>query len=151
MMPLPGTRVHGVGCPQPSRRWQDGHLALDRRPGVSIQEWIASRRRLTKTLVETDKVSERATAILLKAATESGPDAGDGHDHTSPSPPGTPVRVTRRLAETLVQISELVEPVAEAAQQWLDGKDDVDHDLVSEVREDLAELKDILNAIERLA
>jgi hypothetical protein len=54
-----------------------------------------------------------------------------------------------------VQISELVEPVAEAAQQWLDGKDGVDHDLVSEARENLAaalaELQDLLNAIERPA
>jgi hypothetical protein len=63
--------------------------------------------------------------------------------------------VTRRLAETLVQFSELVEPVAEAAQQRLDGKDHGDHDLVSEAREDLAaalaESQDLLNAIERLA
>jgi hypothetical protein len=45
--------------------------------------------------------------------------------------------------------------VAEAAQQWLDAKDDGDHDLVSEAREDLAaalaESQDLLNAIERLA
>jgi hypothetical protein len=119
------------------------------------QEWIASRRHLTKTLAEMDKVSEQAIPILLKAATEPGPDAGDGHDHTSPSPPSTPVRVTRRLAEALVQISEQIEPVAEAAQQWLDAKDDGDHDLASEAREDLAaalpESEDLLNAIERLA
>ncbi len=48
-----------------------------------------------------------------------------------------------------------LELVAEAAQQWLDAKDDGDHDLVSEAREDLAaalaESQDLLNAIERLA
>jgi len=52
-------------------------------------------------------------------------------------------------------MSELMEPVAEVAQQWLDAKDDGDHDLVSEAREDqaagLAESEDLLNAIERLA
>ena len=41
--------------------------------------------------------------------------------------------------------------MAEAAQQWLDAKDDGDHDLVSEAREDraaaLAESQDLLNAI----
>jgi hypothetical protein len=120
------------------------------------QQWIATRRHLTKTLAEMDKVSEQAIAILLKAATEPEPDAGGGHDHTSHSPPASkPVGVTRRLAEALLQISELVEPVAEAAQQWLDAKDDGDHDLVSEAREDLAaalaESEDLLNAIERLA
>jgi hypothetical protein len=48
-------------------------------------------------------------------------------NHTSPSPPASiPVRVTRRLAEALVQISDQIEPVAEAAQQWLDAKDDGD-------------------------
>jgi hypothetical protein len=138
-----------VGGKTVTRRLTEGQASLYR-------EWIASRRHLTKTLAEMDKVSEQAIAILLKAASEPGPDAGDGHDHSSPSPPAsTPVRVTRRLAEALVQIFEQIEPVAEAAQQWLDAKDDGDHDLVSEAREDLAaalaESEDLLNAIERLA
>src|SRR5262249_6225001 len=48
-----------------------------------------------------------------------------------------------------------VDPVAEAAQQWLDARDDDDRDLVAEAREELAaalaESKDLLNAIEHLA
>src|SRR5262249_10224293 len=160
----PGCRCQADPPQQHGPYWQwsrvIGGKTVTRRLTASqaslYQQWIATRRRLTKTLAEMDKVSEQAIPILLKDATKPSTDAGDGHDHASASPKSsTPLRMTRRLAETLVQISELVDPVAEAAQQWLDARDDDDRDLVAEAREELAaalaESKDLLNAIEHLA
>ncbi len=63
--------------------------------------------------------------------------------------------MTRQLADALVHVSELMGPVAEAAQQWLDAKDEGDRDLLAEARQDLdaalAESGDLPAAIERLA
>ncbi len=130
-----------------TRRLSEGQARL-------YQEWIANRRRLAKTLAEMDRVSQQAAAILLQEA--RAPGDGDGHEHASASPrPDTTFRVTRRLAQTLVQLPELVDPVAEAAQEWLDTQDEGDSDEVAEARHDLAtaltESGALLDAVKSLA
>jgi hypothetical protein len=104
------------------------------------QEWIANRRRLTRILAEMDKVSERAATILLQQA--DGPNAGsgepqEGHPNGSGSQHRPTLQATRQLAEGLIQISEMVSPVVDAAQQWLEAKADGDRELIAETREEL--------------
>jgi hypothetical protein len=41
------------------------------------------------------------------------------------------------MAEALVQLAELVEPVAELAQEWIEAKDDDDHAAIVEARDRL--------------
>jgi len=41
------------------------------------------------------------------------------------------------MAEALMQLADLVEPVAELAQEWLESKDDGDREAVAEARERL--------------
>lgn len=121
------------------------------------QEWIANRRRITMTLAKMDKVSQQAAAILLHEATTTPNLAGraDQDRHPHGSFPDTPARVNRHLAEALVHLAELLDPVAEAAQQWLDAKDDADRDLVAETSRDLVatltQSADLLEALERSA
>jgi hypothetical protein len=122
------------------------------------QEWIGNRRRLTKMLAEMEKVSQQAASILLRTNGTAAPtdDAGHARGNAAEDPAAaTTLRVTRQLAEALVQVSELMGPVAEAAQQWLDAKDEGDRDLVAEARQDLeaamAESGDLPTAIEGLA
>jgi len=121
------------------------------------QTWIANRRRLTRIMAEMDKVSEQAATILLEQA--DAPDAGPGqaqpeHPHGSGSPPRPAFPVTRQLAEGLVQVSEMVSPVVDAAQQWLDAKADGDRELIAEAREELetalAESSDLMPTMARL-
>jgi hypothetical protein len=118
-------------------------------------EWIANRRRLTKILAEMDKVSERAATILLQQSDRPTPgpsEQPDGSIAASVRQPAFPV--TRPLAELLVQVSELVSPLAEAAQQWLEAKDDGDRELLAEARETLdmtmAESPELIPTLARL-
>ena len=115
------------------------------------QEWIANRRRITRTLAEMDKVSQQAATILLREAAAT--DQADQDRALGATPPDTPGRVNKHLAEALVRLAELVDPVAETAQLWLDAKDDDDLDLLSETRHDLAMAisADLLEALDRLA
>jgi hypothetical protein len=129
-----------------TRRLTEGQARL-------YQEWIANRRRLAKTLAEMDRVSQQAATILLQEARTSAPTDPDGdQDQASPSPT---VRVTEHLADTLVRLPELMDPVAEAAQEWLDAKGEGDRDRLAEARQSLATaLADsgaLLDAIESLA
>lgn len=132
-----------------TRRLTEGQARL-------YQEWIANRRRLAETVAEMDKVSQQAATVLLQEA--RGPesaDRNDGPDQASTSPKTVPaVRVTERLAGTLARLPELMEPVAEAAQEWLDAKDDGDRDHLAEARQSLttalAESGTLLDAVESL-
>lgn len=102
------------------------------------QGWIANRRRLTKILTEMDKVSERAATILLQQPGAHSSDPAPGQEGAVPGPVRQPaLRMTRQLAEGLIQISELVSPVADAAQQWLEAKDDGDRELIAQAQEEL--------------
>jgi hypothetical protein len=117
------------------------------------QEWIANRRGITRTLAEMDKVSQQAAIILLREAAATNLAAHSDQDQAPLDlTPDTPGRVNRYLAEALVRVAELVDPVAETAQQWLDAKDDDDLDLLSETRHDLAMAisTDLLEALDRL-
>jgi hypothetical protein len=122
------------------------------------QQWIANRRRLTDLLDQIDSLSQQAAVILLQdAAGQPGPAIEHHRDSSGSAADDTTVRVTRRLAEVLVRTSELLEPVAEAAQQWLDAKDDGDPDLLADARADLtstlappSELLDLLQRLPRL-
>ena len=120
------------------------------------QEWIANRRRLTRTLAEMDKLSQQAAAILLReaTATDLAPQADQDPALGDPAPQ-TLGRPNRHLAEALVRLTELLDPLAETAQQWLDARDDDDLDLVSETRRDLAialaQSTDLFQALDRLA
>lgn len=122
-----------------------------------FQQWIANRRRLNDILVQMDDLSQQAAAILLQ---ESGDHAGTATgDHGSAGGRAdATLRVTRQLADALVRTSELLEPVAEAAQQWLDAKDDGDRDALADARADLtaaltppSDLFDLLQRLSRLA
>jgi hypothetical protein len=120
------------------------------------QEWIANRRRITTTLAEMDKLSQQAATILLREATATDLAAHADQDRPLRGPaPQALGRVNRHLAEALVRLTELLDPVAETAQQWLDAKDDDDSDLVSETRQDLAvalaQSTDLFHALDRLA
>jgi hypothetical protein len=63
--------------------------------------------------------------------------------------------VTRPLAEALTQLAELVEPAAEAAQEWLESKENEDREAVAEARDQLLaaldQSADLLTTITRLA
>jgi hypothetical protein len=133
-----------------TRRLAEGQARL-------YQEWIANRRRLAKTLAEMDRVSQQAATILLQEVRTPAPaDRDGGQDQASASPKNDPtLRVTERLAETLARLPELMDPVAEAAQEWLDAKDEGDRDRLAEARQSLAtalaESGALLDAVESLA
>ena len=127
------------------------------------QEWIANRRRLTKTIAEINKVSQGATQILLEAAGSSRikpseePQPQLQNVDQTPTKTSSSPRMTRRSAEALVQASELMTSLADAAQEWLDAKEEEDRDLIAEARDAFrqaltgaAELDDLLPQIARL-
>src|SRR6266700_1684137 len=106
------------------------------------QEWIANRRRLSKTLKEMERVSQRAAEILLEeadATTSAAPARANGNALLE----SRTLRPTRPLAEALAQACELLQPLAEAAQEWLEAESEQDRELISETRASLEEaLKD---------
>jgi hypothetical protein len=111
---------------------------LNQRQASLYQEWIANRRRLLAVLAEMEKVSQQAAEILLaEPHLESTPSAMGA---VSPSAPTR--RVARPLAESLVLLAELLEPVVDAAQEWLEAKDGEDHDAVAEARDRLLDALD---------
>lgn len=117
------------------------------------QDWIANRRRLLAIVAEMEEVSRQAAEILLARAQDGPARSSDGLDR----PMRSARRVTRPLAEALTQIAELAEPAAEAAQAWLDSKDDEDREATSEARDQLlaaldqsAELVTTINQLARL-
>ncbi len=126
---------------------------LTERQALLYQEWIANRRRLLAIVAEMEVVSRQAVEILLvDAASQPAPPSG------GPAQPERPTRrVTRPLAEALTQLAELVEPAAEAAQEWLDSKENEDREAIAEARDQLldtldhsAELVTTINRLSRL-
>ncbi len=103
------------------------------------QEWIANRRRLTKTLKEMERVSQRAAETLLEAADADAAAPALAHSTGSPVPKSHSQRATRALAEALVQASELLAPAAEAAQEWLEARAEQDRELIAEAQGSLDE------------
>ncbi len=63
--------------------------------------------------------------------------------------------MTRSLAEALTHLSELLEPAAEAAQEWLESKENEDREAIAEARDQLLasldQSADLLPTIARLA
>jgi hypothetical protein len=103
---------------------------LDERQALLYQEWIANRRRLLAVVAEMEEVSHQAAEILLARPAQTPSSAAD-------QPRRSVRRQTRPLAEALTRLSELVEPAAEAAQEWLDSKEDEDRQAVIEARDQL--------------
>ena len=102
-----------------------------------------------------EKIGQQVAAILLQEAGDQPVAASNHHRHLSASGSGTAaVRVTRPLADALVRTSELLEPVAETAQQWLDAKDDDDRDQLADARAELISAltppSDLLDLLQRL-
>jgi hypothetical protein len=160
----PGCRCH-ADPPQPhGPYWQwtryDSGKTVTRRltePQARLyQEWIANRRRLAGIIAEMEKTGQQVAVILLQEAGDQPAAAtSDHHRHLSAGGgPDAAVRVTRPLADALVRTSELLESVAEAAQQWLDVKDDDDRDQLADARAELISAltppSDLLDLLQRL-
>lgn len=108
------------------------------------QGWIANRRRLLATLSQMEELSHAAAPLLLESDQEP-----------SPLLPTQPTRrLTQQLLEGLVQLPELVEPLAEAAQEVLDAREEADSEAISQARERLLALLDdsaeLTTAVHRL-
>ncbi len=102
---------------------------VSERQAALYREWIANRRRLIALIDQMEEVSRQAAEILLA----DPPTAA----LTAAPPAARPTTVTRHLAQAVAQLAELIEPVAEAAQEWLESKDDGDREAVAEARERL--------------
>jgi len=100
---------------------------------ILYQQWIDNRRRVLQLLDEMEEVSWRAAPFLVQD-TRQLPQPPSQQPNLAPNPP---IRITKRLALALTQLSELLDPLADAARQWLDAKDDGDPDLLAEARQDL--------------
>ncbi len=124
---------------------------LSERQALLYKEWIANRRRLLAIVAEMEMVSRQAAEILLADdASEQLPSS------VGPAHLGRPTRrLTRPLAEALTQLAELVEPAAEAAQEWLESKENEDREAIAEARDQLLstldQSADLVTTIARLA
>jgi hypothetical protein len=111
------------------------------------REWIANRRRLIAIIDEMEEVSRQAAEILLAEPPASA--------SRTTAPASRPVAMTRHLAQAVAQLAELIEPAAEAAQEWLESKDDGDREAIAEARGRLLdavnEAPDLASASARLA
>lgn len=121
---------------------------VDQRQADLYRQWIANRHRLIALVDEMEEVSRQAAEILLAQPHTSTPP-------TTTVPTPRPAPVTRHLAQAVAQLAELIEPVAEAAQEWLESKDDDDREGVADARErlltTLAESPELAAASARLA
>jgi hypothetical protein len=98
-----------------------------------LRVWLDNARHLDDLIAQLDQLSTQLTDRTLASSSTSRP----GRSSSASSASQPTIRVTRQLAELLVQLSELASPVADAAQQWLDAKDDDDRELLAEARQDL--------------
>lgn len=105
---------------------------LNERQALLYQEWIGNRRRLLAVVAEMEEVSRHAAEILLA---ESPSEPVTSPDTVQPRGPAR--RVTRPLAEALTHLAELIEPAAEAAQDWLEARGDEDRETITEARDRL--------------
>lgn len=99
-----------------------------------LRVWLGNAHRLDDLIAQLDQLSTQLTDRSLAAASSSRtPSTG-----TLASPADqTTFRMTRQLADALVMLPELIEPAADAAQQWLEAKDDDDRDAIDEARSEL--------------
>ncbi len=121
---------------------------IGERQAALYREWIANRRRLIALLDEMEEVSRQAAEILLaEPPTAATPGTA--------TPAARPSSVTPHLAQAVAQLAELIEPAAEATQEWLESKEDGDRELVAEARErlltTLGESPELAAAAARLA
>lgn len=131
----PGCRCQGDPPQLHGPYWQltrrvDGRtrtLRLSERQAALYREWIARRRRLERTLAAMEAVSQQAAEILLQEPEAVAEDAG-----AAGRPPAL-----GRLARLLIEVSESMEPLLEAAQAWADARDDEDRELQAQSRQDL--------------
>jgi hypothetical protein len=135
----PGCRCHAHPPQLHGPYWQwsyrpTGGKTVSRQIGERqarlYQQWIANRRRLLALIDEMEDVSRLAADLLL-----AQPSGTTGPDVVMPTE--RPRRVTSPLAQAVARIAELIEPAAEAAQEWLESKDDDDRELVAEAAESL--------------
>ena len=142
----PGCRCHSDPSQLHGPYWQwttkvNGKTVtrnLNQRQASLYQEWIANRRRLLAVLAEMEEVSQQAAEILLAEPHPEPAISSEGN--VSPRPSAR--RVARPLAESLVQLAEFLEPVVDAAQEWLEAKDGEDPDAVAEARDRLLDALD---------
>jgi hypothetical protein len=117
------------------------------RQAALYREWIANRRRLIALIDEMEEVSRLAAEVLLAEPPTPAPPTA--------MPAARPIAVTRHLAQAVAQVADLIEPVAEAAQEWLESKDDGERESVVEARERLlaalSESADLASTLARLA
>jgi hypothetical protein len=157
----PGCHCHG-DPPQPhGPYWQwttkvNGKTVtrnLDQPQAALYQEWIANRRRLLAVIAEMEQVSRQAAEILLAQPPATPAQLPSSKDVALS--PGSTRRVTRSLAEALTQLAELVEPAAEAAQEWLESKENEDREAIAQARDQLLatldQSADLVTTIARLA
>jgi hypothetical protein len=116
-----------------------------------LRVWLDNARRLDDLIAELDQISTQVTDRTLASSSSSRTSASTSLP-SSASP--TAFRMTRQLAEALTHVSELMSPVADAAQQWLEAKDDDDRELLTEAKVELdatlAESSDLLPTMARI-
>lgn len=103
-------------------------------PGLArlYQQWIANRRRLLAILSQMEELSHAAAPLLLESDPES-----------SPLLPAKPTRrLTQQLLDALIRLPELIEPVAEAAQEVLEAREEADSEAISQARQRLLAVLD---------
>ncbi len=124
---------------------------LSHEQAALLRVWLDNARRLDELIAQLDQLSTQLTDRTLAAASTSRTPSA-GAPTSSAAPPA--FRMTRQLADALVTLPELVGPVADAAQQWLEAKDDDDREAIEEARHDLddalTESTDLLPTMARL-
>lgn len=107
---------------------------LSHQQAALLRVWLDNARHLDELIAQLDQLSTQLTDRILASASSSRAPAASTLV-SSPAP--HTLRMTRQLADALVKLSEMAEPVAEAAQQWLDAKDDDDREVIDEARQEL--------------
>ena len=98
-----------------------------------LRVWLDNARHLDELIAQLNQLSIQLTDRTLAASSPRR--ASAAAPASSADQPA--FRMTRRLADALVVLSELAGPVADAAQQWLEAKDDDDREAIAEARHDL--------------
>ncbi len=124
---------------------------LSHEQAALLRVWLDNARHLDQLIAQLDQLSTQLTDRTLAAASPSRTASAAAPASSADEPA---FRMTRRLADALVALSELAGPVADAAQQWLDAKDDDDREAIAEARHDLDEVlnesPDLLPTMARL-
>lgn len=107
-------------------------LRIDEHRATLYREWIARRRRLDRTVAAMEALSRQAAEVLLSES-EAGPTGSGAHARTP---------ALGRLARLVIETSEQMEPLLEAAQAWADARDDEDRESQAQSRQDLRQALD---------